>query len=49
MSRAATWAVLSGRDRPSRKFIAGALKAFPEALFEDLFEVVEGEETDVPE
>jgi hypothetical protein len=50
MSRSATWAVLSGRDRPSLKFIAGALRALPKAQFEDLFEVVEQEEvTDVPE
>jgi len=37
INRSQIWRVKEGRNEPGRSFIAGALKAFPEATFDELF------------
>jgi transcriptional regulator with XRE-family HTH domain len=37
VNRSQIWRVKRGENHPGENFIAGALKAFPEASFDDLF------------
>lgn len=37
INRSQVWRVKEGKNEPGRDFIAGALKAFPEASFDELF------------
>lgn len=41
INRVQLWRVKEGRNQPGRSFIAGALKVFPEAKFNELFFLVD--------